>query len=79
MPRTTPLFLALVLISATTACGPTPNSEDQRQTTVEKTQALQGSSFGPMVGTMDRARNVELLQQARKENLDAAMQSREDR
>jgi hypothetical protein len=32
-----------------------------------------------MVGTMDRARNVDLLQQARKKELDAAMQASEDR
>ena len=79
MPRATALLLAAILISATAGCGPAENSEDQGRTTADKTQALQGSSFGPMVGTMDRARNVELLQQARKEELDAAMQASEDR
>jgi len=78
MQRFLALSMAVILMGATSGCGPTQSSDDSHRTDAEKQQTLHDSSFGPMVGTMGHVRSVELLQQNRKGNLDAAMEKSRD-
>ena len=71
------VILAVVTMGLVATCVPSESDHDDRKTDAEKQQALQSSTFGPMVGTMDRAKDVEQLQQDRKQKLDQAMEASE--
>ena len=71
------LSLTMILIGASSGCGPGNSDHTASKTEAEKQQALRNSAFGSAVETMDRAKAVEQLQQDRKNQLDAAMESSE--
>jgi len=67
------LSIAVIVIGVSSGCGPSKSHHSDGRPKAEKQQALDDSTFGPMVGTMDRARGVEQLQQDHKSKLDAAI------
>lgn len=78
MIRTISTVLAVLWLSAgVSGCG--SGEPEPPKTRAEKEQALRDSSFGAMTGTLDRAQGVEQLQEARKQQLDAAMDEAESR
>lgn len=77
MHRNVKAMLAVVTLGLVAACGPSKSHHDDQQTDAEKQQALRNSTFGPMVETMDRAMDVDQLQQDRKQKLDQAMEASE--
>lgn len=79
MRKVLTLLTAVILIGASSGCGPGKPNHDDGRTEAEKQQAVRNSTFGPMVGTLDRARGVAQLQQDRKSKLDAATENSEGR
>ncbi len=73
------LSMAVILVGASGACGPTRTNQGDSRTEAERRQAARDSAFGPMVEAMDRARGVEQLQQNRQSELDEALESFEGR
>ena len=65
------LSMGVILIATTGGCG--PNQEEVR-TEAEREQALRESAFGSMAESIDRAAEVEQLQQDRKNRIDAALE-----
>ena len=68
------LSTAVILIGASSACGPGQTSQGDSRTVAERQQAAGDSAFGPMVEVMDRARDVEQLQRDRQRELDEAIE-----
>ena len=67
------LSMIVMLIGASSACGPSNSNQGDGRTQAEKQQALRDSTFGSLAESMDRAREVEELQRDRKDRIDAAM------
>jgi len=65
------LLMGVILIGTSSGCDP---NQEKVRTGAEKQQALHDSTFGPMAESMDRAREVEQLQQDRKDRIDAALE-----
>ena len=73
------LSVAVMLIGASSGCGPSQSNEGDRRTEAERQQALRDSAFGSAAVALERAREVEQLQQDRKSELEAALESAEGR
>lgn len=64
------ILVAAIWLAASMGCGSEPEA---RKTEAEKQQALRDSTFGDLTSTLDRAEDVNQLQQDRKSQLDDAM------
>ncbi len=73
------LSMAVMLIGASSGCGPSQSDERDRRTEAERQQALRDSAFGTAAEALERAREVEQLQQDRKSELEAALERSEGR
>ncbi len=73
------LTMAVMLTVASSGCGPSQSDQADRRTEAERQQALRDSAFGTAAVALERAREVEQLQQDRKSELEAAMESAEGR
>jgi len=73
------LSMAVILIGASSACGPSQTDRGDSRTEAERQQAARDSAFGSMVEVMDRARGVEQLQLNRQSELDEALENSEGR
>ena len=65
------LSMAAMLIGASIGCSP---DQEEVRTEADREQALRESAFGSMAESMDRAAEVEQLQQDRKNQIDAALE-----
>lgn len=65
------LSMGVILIGVSSGCG---SDQDEVTTEADKQQVLRDSSFGAMAESMDRAAEVEQLQQDRKNRIDAALE-----
>ncbi len=79
MRKISALSMAVILIGVSSGCGPSRNTQDAGRTEAETQQALRDSTFGSMVESMDRAREVEQLQLDRKDRIDATLENSRDR
>ncbi len=73
------LSMAVMLTVASSGCGPSQSDQADRRTEAERQQALRDSAFGTAAVALERAREVEQLQQDRKSELEAAMEHAEGR
>ncbi len=73
------LSMAVMLTVASSGCGPSRSDQADRRTEAERQQALRDSAFGTAAVALERAREVEQLQQDRKSELEAALESAEGR
>lgn len=73
------LSMAVMLILASSGCGPSQSDRAERRTEAERQQALRDSAFGTAAVALERAREVEQLQQDRRSELDAALENAEGR
>jgi len=72
-------FVAAVVLVGVIGCGPSKSHHAENKSEAERAEALRTSTFGPMVGAMDRAAGVEQLNQDRKGRLDQALEESEGR
>lgn len=76
MRKLSALGVAVILAGG---CGSEDSTIEVSRTEAEKQRALRESTFGSMVGTMDKAAGVEQLNQDRKRNLDDAIENSDGR
>ena len=65
----------MILIGASSGCGPSESTQDSGRTEAEQQQALRDSTFGSLAESLDRAGEVEQVQQDRKDKIDAALEN----
>ncbi len=70
-------IIAAIALLSVIGCGPSTSHHAENKSEAERAEALRSSTFGPMVGTMDRAAGVEQLNQDRKGRLDRALEESE--
>ncbi len=70
-------FIAAIALVGVIGCGPSKSYHAETKSEAERAEALRTSTFGPMVGAMDRAAGVEQLNQDRKGRLDQALEESE--
>ncbi len=69
--------MAVILIGASSACGPSQTSQTSQgdgRTEAERQQALRDSAFRSTAEALDRVRGVEQLQRDRQRELDEAIE-----
>lgn len=66
--------MAVILIGASSACGPSQTSQGDSRTEAERQQALRDSAFRSTAEALDRVRGVEQLQRDRQRELDEAIE-----
>jgi hypothetical protein len=70
-------IIAAIALLSVIGCGPSKSHHAENKSEAQRAEALRTSTFGPMVGTMDRAAGVEQLNQDRKGRLDQALEESE--
>ena len=70
---------SLLLTAILAGCGSGTGDSDVRRTEAEKQKALEESAFGTLTDTMNRAADVDTLQQNRTGEIDAALEESEKR
>ena len=70
--------IAAVALIVLIGCGPSKSHHADNKSEAERKEALRTSTFGPMVGTMDRAAGVEQLNKDRKGRLDQVLEGSEN-
>jgi hypothetical protein len=75
MRRVFAFSIVMVFLGAATGCGSDASDQEEVRTNAERQQALRDSAFGDMTESLDRAREVEQLQEDRKKALDAALEA----
>ena len=73
------LSMAVIVIGASSACGPSQTDRGDRSTEAERQQALRDSAFGSAAEALDRARGVEQLLQDRQRELNEAVEDAKGR
>ena len=73
------LSMAVIVIGASSACGPSQSNRGDESTEAERRQALRDSAFGSAAELMDRARGVEQLLQDRQRELEEAVEDSKGR
>ncbi len=73
------LSLAVIMIGASSACGPSQSNRGNESTEAERQQALRDSAFGTAAEAVERARGVEQLQRDRQRELEEAVEDSKGR
>ncbi len=68
------LSVAVIVIGASSACGPSQSNRGDESTEAERQQALRDSAFRSTAEALDRARGVEQLQRDRQRELEEAVE-----
>ncbi|MEE8544099.1 MAG: hypothetical protein V3S94_09585 [Gammaproteobacteria bacterium] len=73
------LSMAVIVLGASSACGPSQSNRGDESTEAERQQALRDSAFGSAAEALDRARRVEQLQRDRQRELNEAIEGSQGR